>query len=137
MKRKLLTLCAVLCTATLMTTPVLANNCADSVMPTKYIGYTTYANTEYRTKTDATSHYIKNSCGFELWVNSRTTDNTECAINGHAIVPSSGEYFVRNLVSEKGYHSCRLMLSTSKSGIQGPLRGVWSPDSVGNYPCVN
>lgn len=61
----------------------------------------------------------------------------ECVIGGHAIVPSSGAYFIRNKVYEAGFRSCRLQISTSKSGIQGTLRGVWSPDSVGNYPCVN
>jgi hypothetical protein len=89
-----------------------------------------------RAKDDASSHYIHNTSGFNLWVRSMTPGNTNRTINDHAIVPSA-QRRVRNTIKENGGSSCKLNITTATSGTTGNLTGVWSPDCAGSYPAAN
>lgn len=111
----------------------------DSTFPTRFIGYSTSSgyNTILRGKDDKSYHYIMNTSGFNLWVISKAgRDKSNQTIGGHAIVPN-GEWFIANLIKERGYSTCYLNITTATSGTSGYLSGKWSPDSVGNYPVVN
>ena len=115
-----------------------AGNVTDTNLPTKKISfsYDTAARTPLRTKEDKTSHYLKNTSGFNLWVRSLNSSNVNCTYKSYAIV-KPGEWFIWNTVKESGYSSCKLDITTATSGTTGTLRGVWSPDSVGSYPAAN
>lgn len=115
-----------------------AGNISDEELPTKKIefSFATAAQTRLRQKLDKTSHYIKNTSGFDLWVRSLSSTNENCTYKFHAIV-KSGEWFIWNEVGERKFTQCKLDISTATAGTTGILRGVWSPDSVGNYPVAN
>lgn len=123
-----------------MSTPVFANNHADTRLPgDKKVGfsYSTAAETGLRTKEDTSSHYIKNASGFDLWVVSKTSNNLNKTVKGYAIIPSGTQRRIRNTVKEDGYSSCKLNITSAKSGVSGYLEGVWSPDSIGSYIAAN
>lgn len=118
------------------TVTAFANNHTDSALPTKFISYTTWADTPNRSKTDDSSVYIKNTSGMVLWVNIKSSSGVNCTYNGHAAV-KSGEWLMHNTVYEEGYRSCHLHISTNTNGVSGNLKGYWSPDSVGSYDYAN
>lgn len=128
----------VLSATAMVSLPVFADETSDTQLPTTKIGFsfTQAANTGFRPKTNTTSHYIKNTSGFNLWVRSMNSGGTNLTVNDHAIVPVA-ERFIRNLVYEKGNRNCKLNVTTAVSGTTGTLRGLWSPDSVGSYPNAN
>lgn len=134
-KRFFSALCVCLC---LMGTTVtaFANNHQDSTLPTKFISYTTWADTANRSKTDDSSVYIKNTSGMDLWVVVRSSSGVNCTYNEHAIV-GKGSWLMHNTVYEKGYKSCNLHISTAKTSVSGKLSGAWSPDSAGPYDYAN
>lgn len=130
-------LSCIVCLSMILSVSALAAETRDEELPNKKIefSYNTAAQTRVRNKTNATSHYIYNKSGFNIWVRS-LVGNVNTTLRGHAIIPTA-ERFIYNNVYERGYRSCRLDITTATSGTTGILRGVWSPDSVGNYPVAN
>ncbi len=138
MKKKALALIMALAIGSIGVEAQAAGNVADTNLPTQTIGFafSTAARTALRAKQDTTSHYIKNTSGFNLWVRSLSSTDVNCTTNNRAIV-QTGEWFIWNSVKEDGYSWCKLDITTATSGTKGILRGVWSPDSVGSYPVAN
>lgn len=127
---------AAMCLTTMMSLPVFAADTGNTHLPSQFVSYTSWKQTLYRGKEDYSSHYVWNTSGFDLWVESQNPSGGNETVNGYAIVPG-GEWFVYNDVKEDGHNSCRLNISTSTPGTSGILNGEWSPDSYGNYPVAN
>lgn len=138
MRKKLLTLMLVLSATFATAMPVSAKNNNDINFPTKKIGFSSSQafHTGYAAKEDKSSHYIKNTSGFNLLVISQAPGGRNCTNKNRAIIPTA-ERFIYNQIYEWGYRSCRLKITTANSGTSGYLKGCWSPDSVGNYPVAN
>ena len=115
-----------------------AKNNSDTSLPNKKVSFSfsSAAQTDLRAKEDSSSHYIKNNSGFDLWVRSLNSSNTNLTYKGRAIV-KGGQWRIHNSIYEKGYRSCKLDITSAKSGVSGYLKGVWSPDSLGSYPFAN
>ena len=137
-KRKILGMLCALSISVMAGVPVCAANTGDMPLPNKLIGfsYSQAAITLERPKSDASSNYVQNTSGFDLWVESRTPSGKNLTVNGHAIVPTAKRR-VRNNIYESGYRSCKLWINTTKSGTTGYLTGGWSPDCAGDYPAAN
>ena len=128
---------------TLSAVPALAS-VTDSTLPTRFIAYTAYANTDTRTKDNDTSVYMNNTSGMTLWVytnggtapSGTTGIDVGTTIGGYANV-NPGEYKIRNYIQEYGYTTAFCNISTATNGVGGTLSGKWSPDSVGNFPNAN
>lgn len=92
--------------------------------------------TELREKTNASGVYVYYKNGT---VNGVICDvlNSEgdsmCKKKG--VVTKGTERLVA--LYENGFHSCKLKLQSNTVTISGGAGGVWSPDSVGDYPYVN
>ncbi len=117
--------------------PVCANNNKDTQFPRKYVAFTSYAYTGVRGKTDNSSHYVYNKSGFAIYVHSLDANKKDHTVNNVAAIPAGKERFVRNNIYEHKKYECMLQLSTMRMQDDGTLKGVWSPDSVGNYPYAN
>nr|WP_296957443.1 DUF2712 domain-containing protein [uncultured Mediterraneibacter sp.] len=138
MKKRVLALLMVMAIGSSGVSVQAAGNVTDKPLPNKKISFdfSTAAKTNLEYKRDDTSHYIKNTSGFNLWVRSLSSTGANCTLRKHAIV-QTGEWFIYNTVYEKGYSKCRLDITTAASGVSGNLKGYWSPDSVGSYPVAN
>ncbi len=137
MKKKLISLGLVL-GVTLVTSVTTHANNSDTSLPYVKVGFqfSQAKATPVRAKDNYTSHYIKNTSGFNLWVQSQTSSGINKTHNGHAIIPVA-ERFIYNNIKEDKYHSCKLSITTATSGTSGYISGLWSPDSVGSYPVAN
>mgnify|MGYP004476932643 FL=1 len=116
-----------------------AQNNVDTELPNKKVAfaYSTAADTALRRKEDSTSHYIKNTSGFDLWVVSKNSAGVNRTYKNHAIIPTTKEWSIYNSVFESGDQYCKLSITSAKSGVSGYVKGVWSPDCYGYVSPAN
>ncbi len=100
------------------------------------------AATSGRDKNDSSSCYVKiNSITTKcrMYIDGRKTTKsgtwTNCTVNGYALAKKAGKWRIKNTVHESGYGAARLT-AWAKYGAT-TVKGVWSPDSIGNYTAIN
>lgn len=133
---------SVLCVSALVLTvpakPVFAKNYTDTSFELG-VKYGVIELTPAREKQDASSTYVYFQSGpsrgvnFMVWgetANGRQNDTKKTAI----IYPGT-KRFIHQFVYERGRRWCRL--GTTVTSETGVARGLWSPDSIGNYPVAN
>lgn len=145
MKRK--KLLAAICAASLLMSNAsltsLANNSSDTEFDFNFNYLATVCVTEGREKEDASSSYIKASQlpsgGMEVRISGAYTKYKDLwhnvTVNNAWISETGVGRFIQQLVYENGYSYARL--EGRKSNQTQDAAGVWSPDSVGNYPILN
>jgi len=124
----------------LLSLPVSAANTTDSAYTFDFNIFGK-ANTSGRPKQDSSSTYVKcnqlPNGGFRVYVDGSTSSNSgwKDRTIGQPKITRTGEFLVQQLVYENGERYARLggyCLGASQSA-----KGLWSPDSVGDFPILN
>lgn len=123
---------------------IIANaSTADSDLPEKYVSTSITVYSNWRAKENSTSHYIYNLAKQEIRVYSYSDKGINRTVNGSAIIPYLSQRLIRNTIWERyadgteTSNRCRLAIKGTIPAVNVQLAGVWSPDSVGNYPVAN
>lgn len=135
---------SVLCVSALVLTvpakPVFAKNYTDTAFELGVDFNTRIPITPAREKQDASSTYVYFQSGPSRGVNFMVfgktgPDTYQNDTKKTAIIYPGTKRFIHQFVYERGRRWCSLgTTATSETGV---ARGLWSPDSIGNYPVAN
>ena len=118
-----------------------ASNHADTPF-SGVVGYYDEGYTQWRTKTNTTSVYVKNNNIASLRIRGLRPGGTGYGINetlgGSAVVPANTARAIRTNIYERGGRSARIGIRLNASHLNpGRVSGLWSPDSVGKLVNAN
>lgn len=138
LKKVVSVLCVSALVLTVPTKPVFAKNYTDTAFELG-VKYGVSELTPAREKQDASSTYVYFQSGpsrgvnFMVW--GKTANGPQNDTKKTAIIYPGTKRFIHQFVYERGRRWCSLgATATSETGI---ARGLWSPDSIGNYPVAN
>lgn len=142
-KKILAAICAASLLVSNMSLTSFANNSSDTAFDFNFNYLATVCRTEGREKLDDSSCYIKASKlpsgGMEVRINGAHMQYKDTwknvTVNNAWISKTGVGRFIQQLVYENGYAYAQL--EGRKSNQTQDAAGVWSPDSVGNYPILN